>query len=126
MAINLSKAESWDQRFTTNNFINFAAYDYSSVKQALIDYIKLYHPEQFQNFIESDELIAILESFAYIAELYSYRIDSVANENLLSTAQRKDSILNLAKFISYNPSRNIPGVGLVKLHLLALLRTFMI
>jgi hypothetical protein len=115
MAINLSKAESWDQRFTTNNFINFAAYDYSSVKQALIDYIKLYHPEQFQNFIESDELIAILESFAYIAELYSYRIDSVANENLLSTAQRKDSILNLAKFISYNPSRNIPGVGLVKI-----------
>jgi len=115
MAINLSKAESWDQRFTTNNFINFAAYDYTTVKQALIDYVKLYHPEQFQNFIESDELIAILESFAYIAELYSYRIDSVANENLLSTAQRKDSILNLAKFISYNPSRNIPGVGLVKL-----------
>ena len=115
MAINLSKAESWDHRFTTNNFINFASYDYTSVKQALIDYIKLYHPEQFQNFIESDELIAILESFAYIAELYSYRIDSVANENLLSTAQRKDSILNLAKFISYNPSRNVPGVGLVKI-----------
>jgi hypothetical protein len=115
MAINLSKAESWDQRFTTNNFINFAAYDYNTVKQALIDYIKLYHPEQFQNFIESDELIAILESFAYIAELYNYRIDSVANENLLSTAQRKDSILNLAKFISYNPSRNMPGIGLVKL-----------
>lgn len=115
MAINLSKAESWDQRFTTNNFINFAAYDYSTVKQALIDYVKLYHPEQFQNFIESDELVAILESFAYIAELYSYRLDSVANENLLSTAQRKDSILNLAKFISYNPSRNMPGVGLVKI-----------
>lgn len=114
MAITLSKAESWDRIYQASKFINFASFDYTSVKQSLVEYFKLYHPE-FNNWIETDEFVMQIEAFAYVCELYSYRLDMVANENLLSTAQRKDSILKLAKFISYNQSRNIPGSGLVKI-----------
>ena len=114
MSTQISKAESWDRIYQASKFINFTSFDYNTVKQSLIDYFKLYHPE-FNNYIESDEFIMIIEAFAYVCELYSYRLDMVANENLLSTATRRDSILNLAKFISYTPSRNIPGIGLVKI-----------
>lgn len=114
MALEISSAETWKDKHIPNKFINFTAFDYSTVKQSLIDYIKLYHPE-FNNWIETDELVTILEAFAYISELYSYRLDMVANENLLTTAQRKDSILKLAKFISYNPKRNVNGSGMVKI-----------
>jgi hypothetical protein len=114
MSTQISKAESWDRIYQASKFINFTSFDYNTVKQSLVDYFKLYHPE-FNNYIESDEFIMIIEAFAYVCELYSYRLDMVANENLLSTASRRDSILNLAKFISYTPSRNIPGIGLVKI-----------
>lgn len=112
--IHLSKAESWDAIYKASKFINFTSFDYATVKQSLIDYFKLMHPE-FNNWIETDEFVMNIEAFAYICELYSYRLDMLSNENLLSLAQRKDSVLQLAKFISYKPSRNKPGIGLVKI-----------
>jgi hypothetical protein len=114
MSVTISRAESWDRIYKASKFINFSSFDYLTVKQSLIDYFKTTHPE-FNNWIETDEFVMVLESFAYISELYAYRLDMVANESVLATAQRRDSILNLAKFISYKPSRNIPGIGLVKI-----------
>lgn len=107
-------ADNWKQIHKAFNMINFTSYDYNTVKQSLIDYLKLYHPE-YNNYIESDELIAIIECFSYVCELLAYRIDMVGHENVISIAQRKDSVLRLAKYISYKASRNIAGRGLVKL-----------
>lgn len=115
MTREINRAENWESVYEAFQQINFTAFDYNSVKQNLIDYIKLYFPERFSDFIESSELIAIVECFAYITELLSYRVDVNAHENFILTAQRKQSILRLAKLISYNPSRNVPARGLVKL-----------
>lgn len=111
----VSQAESWETTYTAFQNINFAAFDYDTVKQSILDYIKLYFPESFNDFIESSELIAIVETFAYISELIAYRVDVNAHENFISTAQRKESILRLAKFVSYKASRPLPARGLVKL-----------
>ena len=104
----VSRAESWEKVYTAFSNINFAAFDYNTIKQSILDYIKLYFPESFNDFIESSELIAIVESFCYIAELIAYRIDVTTHENFLTTAQRRDSILKLAKLISYRASRPLP------------------
>lgn len=112
---NTYAAEAWDKVYNAFNQINFTAYDYDTVKESLLQYLKIYHPENFNDFIESGELIAILEMFAYVAEQLAYRIDMMSHENFMSTAQRKQSILRLAKLISYRASRNIPARGLVKL-----------
>lgn len=111
----LNIAENWERVYDAFQQINFKAWDFITIKESLLDYLKLYYPENFNDFIESSELIAILELFAYIGELLSYRIDLNAHENFLSTAERKESVLRLAKFLSYNPSRNIPARGLVKI-----------
>ena len=111
----VSRAENWEKVYTSFQNINFAAFDYDTIKQSLLDYIKLYFPESFNDFIESSELVAIIESFAYIAELLAYRLDMDAHENFISTAQRKDSILRLAKLVSYDADRPIPARGLVKI-----------
>lgn len=116
MAIkNTYSAESWEKIYAAFQNINFAAYDYDTVKQSLIDYLKLYHKESFNDFIESSELIALLELFAYTAEQLAYRTDMLSHENFITTAQRKQSILKLAKLISYKASRNYPATGVVKL-----------
>lgn len=111
----VARAESFERVYDAFNSINFAAFDYDTVKQSLLDYVKLYFPETFNDFIESSEFIAIVETFAYIAELLAYRIDINAHENFISTAQRKDSILRLAKLVSYTASRPLPARGLVKI-----------
>lgn len=111
----LSRAESWVKIHEAFSQVNFNSFDYATVKESLLEYMKLYHAETFNDMIESSEFIAILELFSYVAELASYRIDMNAHENFLTTANRKESILRLAKFISYKPSRNIPSRGLVKI-----------
>lgn len=111
----VARAETFERVYDAFNSINFVAFDYDTVKQSLLDYVKLYFPETFNDFIESSEFIAIVEAFAYIAELLAYRIDINSHENFISTAQRKDSILRLAKLVSYTASRPLPARGLVKI-----------
>lgn len=111
----IARAETWERAYEAFQNINFTAFDYESVKKSLIDYLKLYYPESFSDYIESSELITLIETFAYVSELFSYRLDLNAHENFISVAQRKESVLRLAKLISYNASRNIPARGLVKL-----------
>jgi len=111
----ISRSESWETAYTALANINFSAFDYDTVKQSLIDYVKLYFPETFSDYIESSEFVAILELFAYVAELMAYRFDITAHENFISIAERKESVLRLAKLISYKATRNIPARGLVKI-----------
>lgn len=109
-----NRAEIWEKAYEVFQQVNFAAWDYNTIKQSLVDYIKIYRQEDFSDFIESSEFITILEIFAYVGELLAYRTDMNAHENFISTAQRKESVLRLAKLLSYNASRNIPARGLVK------------
>lgn len=111
----VNRAENWERVYEAFQQVNFAAWDYDTIKESLLDYLKLYHPEDFKDFIESSEFIAIIETFAYVSELIAYRLDMNAHENFISVAQRKESVLRLAKLISYNPSRNIPARGIVKI-----------
>jgi hypothetical protein len=111
----ISRAEGWEKVYTAFQSVNFSAFDFDTVKQSLLEYIKLTFPETFNDYIESSEFIAIVESFAYIAELLAYRVDMNAHENFISTAQRRDSILRLAKLVSYTASRPLPARGLVKI-----------
>lgn len=112
----IARAENWERAYEAFSQVNFNSFDYNAIKESMIDYLKLYFPEDFNNYIESDELIALVELFAYLGELLAYRIDLNSHENFISTAERKESVLRLAKLISYSPSRNIPARGLVKIN----------
>lgn len=107
-------AENWERAYDAFQQVNFKAWDFDSIKQSMLDYMKLYYPEDFNDYIESSDLVAIIELFSYLGELLAYRIDLNTHENFLATAERKESVLRLAKFLSYNASRNIPARGLVK------------
>jgi hypothetical protein len=108
-------AENWERAYDAFQQVNFKAWDYQSIKESMVDYLKLYYPEDFNDYIETSDMIALIELFAYLGELLAYRIDLNTHENFLSTAERKESVLRLARFISYNPSRRIPARGLVKI-----------
>jgi hypothetical protein len=111
----VSRAEAWEAAYEAFENINFSAFDFETIKESLIDYMKLYYQESFNDYIESSEFIAVLELFAYIVEIYSYRLDVNAHENFITQASRKQSVLRLAKFLSYHATRNQPARGLLKI-----------
>jgi hypothetical protein len=110
----INKAEGFEVAYEAFQNINFNAFDFFSIKQSMVEYIKTYFPETFNDFIESSEFIAILELFSYLGEIMAYRSDMNAHENLIDFAERKQSVLRLAKFLSYKSSRNVPARGLVR------------
>ena len=99
------------------SFINadFESYDFETLRKSMIDYLQLYYPEDFNDYIESSEFIALLDLIAYVGQNISYRVDLNARENFLATAERRESILRLARLVSYNAKRNINASGLLKL-----------
>jgi len=112
---NLFAAEDYKKVFKAYQFIDYTAYDFDTLKQALINYIQTYYPEDFNDYIESSEFIAIIELLAYFGTSLAFRTDLNSRENFIDTAERRESVIRLAQMVNYVPSRNIPASGLFKI-----------
>lgn len=108
-------AEDWTKLYQTFRNADFQSYDYETLRKSMVDYLRLYYPEDFNDFIESSEFVALIDLIAFLGQSLAFRGDLNARENYIDTAQRRDSILKLAKLISYNPKRNIAASGLLKI-----------
>ena len=112
---NLFAAEDFTKIYKSFKDVNFQAYDFDTIKDALIDYIRTHFPEDFNDYIESSEFIATIELLAYMGTSLAFRMDLNTRENFLDTAERRESIVRLAKMLSYSPKRNLAAEGLFKL-----------
>jgi len=107
-------AEDWKKIYQTFREADFTSYDFETLRKSMIDYLRLYYPEDFNDFIESSEYIALIDLIAFLGQSLAFRTDINARENFLDTAERRDSILKLARLISYSPKRSLPATGLLK------------
>jgi len=107
-------AEDWTKLYQTFRNADFQSYDYETLRKSMVDYLRLYYPEDFNDFIESSEFIALIDLLSFLGQSLAFRGDLNARENFIDTAQRRDSVLKLARLISYNPKRNIPASGFLK------------
>ena len=80
----------------------------------MVAYLRENYPDDFNDFVESSEYVALIDLIAYIAQALSFRVDLNARENFLETAERRNSVLTLARLINYNAKRNLPATGLLK------------
>lgn len=111
---NLFAAEDWKVAYAAYTQVNFQAYDFDTIRGALVDYVRTNFPENFNDYIESSEFIAIIEMLAFLSQSLAFRVDVNTRENFLETAERRDSVFKLARMLGYNPKRNIPASGLLK------------
>ena len=107
-------AEDWTKIYQTFRNADFQSYDYETLRKSMIDYLRTYYPEDFNDFTESSEFIALIDLIAFMGQSIAFRSDLNARENFIDTAQRRDSIFKLARLISYTPKRNIPASGFLK------------
>jgi hypothetical protein len=107
-------AEDWTKLYQTFRNADFKSYDFETLRKSMVDYLRTYYPEDFNDFIESSEFIALIDLIAFLGQSLAFRGDLNARENFMDTAQRRDSVLKLARLISYNPKRNNNAHGYLK------------
>jgi len=107
-------AEDWTKLYQTFRNADFQSYDFETLRATMISYLQIYYPEDYNDFIESSEFIALIDMIAFMGQSLAFRGDLNARENFIDTAQRRDSILKLARLVSYNPKRNINSRGFLK------------
>jgi len=106
--------EDWKQIYQTYREADFQSYDFETLRKSFVDYLRLYYPETFNDYIESSEFIALLDVIAFMGQALAFRTDLNTRENYLDTAERRDSVVRLANLVSYTAKRNIAAQGLLK------------
>lgn len=106
--------EDWKRLYQTFREADFQSYDFETLRKSFIDYLRLYYPETFNDYIESSEFIALLDLIAFMGQSLAFRNDLNTRENFLDTAERRDSVVRLANLVSYTPKRNTAAQGYLK------------
>ena len=108
-------AEDWRKIYQAFQQADFKSYDFETLRRTMVAYLKENYPDDFNDFVESSEYVALIDLIAYISQALSFRVDLNARENFLETAERRNSVLRLARLINYNAKRNQPATGLLKI-----------
>jgi len=106
--------EDWKQIYQTYREADFQSYDFETLRKSFVDYLRLYYPETFNDYIESSEFIALLDVMAFMGQSLAFRTDLNTRENYLDTAERRDSVVRLANLVSYTAKRNTEASGFLK------------
>ena len=106
--------EDWKRIYQTYREADFQSYDFETLRKSFVDYLRLYYPETFNDYIESSEFIALLDIIAFMGQSLAFRNDLNARENYIDTAERRDSVVKLANLVSYTPKRNTSASGYLK------------
>lgn len=111
---NLYTAENWQNVYESFYKINLTAYDFDTIRKSMVDYLRITYPDSFNDWIESDQFIFILDTIAMLGQNLAFRMDMNSRENFMDTAERRASVLKLARMISYTPRRAYPGRAVAK------------
>ena len=111
---NLLLNEDWTRIYQTFANADFKSYDFENLRRVIITYLRENYPEDFNDYIESSEYLALIDAVAFLGQSLSFRIDLASRENFIELAERKESVLRIAKMLSYNAKRNVPAKGVLK------------
>jgi len=107
-------AEDWKRIYQSYQNADFKSYDFDNLRRTMINYLRNNYPEDFNDYIETTEYLALIDVIAFLGQNLAFRIDLNARENYLELAERRESVLRLARLLSYNPKRNIAANGLLR------------
>jgi hypothetical protein len=90
--------------------IDFSGLDYTTARRAIIEYIKTYYPDQFNDFVTSNGIMMMVEIISSVVSKLSLRSDILANESTLPTARTERAVINHLALINQRIRRQTPAV----------------
>ena len=95
--------------YTPSKEIKYLGRDFNSIKQGLVDFIKNYYPNTYNDFNEASPGMMFLELMAYVGDTLNYYIDSQFKESLLLQATERRNVLAIAAAMGYKPKISVPS-----------------
>jgi len=111
---NLILNQDWTRIYQTFKNADFKSYDFENLRRVIITNLRENFPEDFNDYIESSEYLALIDAVAFLGQSLAFRIDLNSRENFIELASRKESVLRLARMLSYNAKRTKSASGFLK------------
>lgn len=112
---NIFGSVEWQVAYESFLEADYAAYEYNTIYESMVNYIRKHYSDDFNDFIRNSELMAHVNLLAYLGQGYAFRNDVNAKENFMDDAIRRESIINIASTLTYKVRRNVPAHGLLKI-----------
>ena len=68
---NLLVAEDWKKVYQSFRNADFQSYDFENLRRTMIDYIRQNYPEDYNDYIESSEYLALIDVIAFLGQSLS-------------------------------------------------------
>jgi hypothetical protein len=92
--------------------LNYINKDYESIRKDVVDILKVYYPDQFQDFNVTSIGMSMVDLLAYVGDILSYNTDKRFNELFLDGVTERNAVFRLAKTFGYKPVGNRPAITL--------------
>jgi len=83
--------------------------DFSQFRNNLINFAKVYFPNTYNDFNESDPGMMFIEMASYVGDVLSYYTDKQLKESLLTYAQERENVYAIAQSLGYKPKISVPS-----------------
>lgn len=81
--------------------ISYTNKDFASIRNDLINYVKVYYPDTYKDFNEASFGSLMFDLVAYVGDILSYYVDYQTNESFIETAIEKNNLIKIAKQMGY-------------------------
>ena len=71
---NLLVNQDWTKIYESFKNADFQSYDFQTLRKAMIDYLRSYYPEDFNDYTESSEYIALIDLIAFLGQNLAFKI----------------------------------------------------
>ena len=95
------KDKGRDIKYLNKDFVDF--------RNNLIEFAKTYFPTTYNDFNESSPGMMFIEMASYVGDVLGYYIDDTLKESLLTTAEDRENIFELAKMMGYRAKATTPA-----------------
>tara|TARA_R110002012_G_C11621434_1_gene609042 strand:- start:203 stop:1825 length:1623 start_codon:yes stop_codon:yes gene_type:complete len=79
--------------------VDYTSNDFLEYRESLLTYLKAVYPLDYNNFVESDLGMMVVETFSYLASVLSLKADLLANESYLNSVQSPQNLRKLLQLI---------------------------
>ena len=89
--------------------IKYLNRDFSSLRQALIEFTRTYYSDTFNDFNEASPGMMFLEQAAYVGDVLSYYTDAQLKESFINLAGNYKNVIIQAQNLGYKPKLSRPS-----------------
>ena len=106
----------YSQSKNSKKEVRYLNKDFTSFKNNLIEFAKIYYPNTYNDFNESSPGMMFIEMAAYVGDVLSYYMDNQFKESLLAYAEERKTVYNMAQSFGYKPKLASPSYGEVDIY----------